>query len=130
MASYPTLLDMGINNPHEIDRYHLHNSDHIDTLRIVYKRKKGSLLPGSKRFRFPQTVKNVVVDSGSRRTEQVYEISPFLKKALDELDLLINDSRSRADQMHLVMDEVERLERDVASRIDYIKKLISEMPDR
>ena len=35
---------MGITNPEDIARYSLQGIDHIDILRIVYKRKKGSLL--------------------------------------------------------------------------------------
>ena len=50
-ATYPTLTEMGINNPGEIERFSLNTIDNIDIIRIVYKRKKGSLLPASKRLR-------------------------------------------------------------------------------
>ena len=49
MPEYKTLGEMKIRNPREIARYSVqtleHPDDHTDVLRIVYKRKKGSLLP-------------------------------------------------------------------------------------
>ena len=55
MSDYPTLNEMGIPNPQDIDRYSLQTVNNTDILRIVFKTRKGSLLPASKRFRFPRT---------------------------------------------------------------------------
>ena len=80
MPTYPTLTEMGINNPGEIERFSLNTINNIDIIRIVYTRKKGSLLPASKRFRFGRATKTVIADSGSRKTEVVHEISRSCKK--------------------------------------------------
>ena len=44
-ANYPSLREMCIKNPEDITRYSLQNVNEVDILRVVYKRKKGSLLP-------------------------------------------------------------------------------------
>ena len=36
--TYPTLTEMGINNPGEIQRFSLNTINNTDILRIVYKR--------------------------------------------------------------------------------------------
>ncbi len=82
MAEFPNLSEMGINNPGEIEHYSLSTTNNVDHLRIIYKRKKGSLLPTSKRFEFGRASRTVMTDSGTQATESVHDISPFLHKAL------------------------------------------------
>ncbi len=124
---YPALTEMGIINPEDIARYSLQTIDHIDVLRIVYKRKKGSLLPTSKKFRFGRSKKMVVTDSGSNSTQVIYEVSPFVIKATDELRLLVNTKKSRKDQKEIILDEMTRLEEETTSRISYLKSLIEKL---
>lgn len=126
-ATYPTLTEMGINNPGEIERFSLNTIGNIDIIRIVYKRKKGSLLPVSKRFRFGRAAKTVIADSGTRKTEVVYEISPFVQKAVRELDQIIDAKGSTVAHAKLVKEEVRRLHEEVASRLAYIESLVDEM---
>jgi len=127
MSRFPTLTEMGINNPGEIERYSLNTTNNIDVLRIVYKRQKGSLLPTSKRFEFGRASKTVVADSGTQKTEIVHEISPFLRKAMKELDGIIGAKKSSIKQAKLVKQELQRLHQDMASRLTYIESLIDEM---
>jgi hypothetical protein len=127
MSKFPTLTEMGINNPGEIERYSLNTTNNIDVLRIVYKRKKGSLLPTSKRFEFGRASKTILADSGSRKTEIVHVISPFLQKAMKELDGIIGAKKSSIKQAKLVKQELQRLHQDMASRLTYIESLIDEM---
>ncbi len=124
MSDMNTLTEMGINNPQEIDRYHVHTSNNIDILRIVYKRKKGSLLPTSRRYRFPQVQKSVLINSGTRQTNVIYESADTLRRALDELDITVNKSGNTLSQKEILNDEIRRLEDDFASRISYIRTLI------
>jgi ABC-type transport system involved in cytochrome bd biosynthesis fused ATPase/permease subunit len=127
MSKFPTLTEMGINNPGEIERYSLNTTNNIDVLRIVYKRKKGSLLPTSKRFEFGRASKTILADSGSRKTEIVHVISPFLQKAMNELEGIIGAKKSSIKQAKLVKQELQRLHQDMASRLTYIESLIDEM---
>ncbi len=127
MSTFPTLTEMGINNPGEIERYSLNTTNNIDVLRIVYKRQKGSFLPTSKRFEFGRAIKTVVTDSGTQRTETTHVISPFLQNAMKELDGIISAKRSTIEQATLVKQELQRLHQDMASRLVYIESLIDEL---
>jgi len=127
MSTFPTLTEMGINNPGEIERYSLNTINNIDVLRIVYKRQKGSFLPTSKRFEFGRASKTVVADSGTQKTEILHVISPFLQKAMKELDGIISAKKSNIEQAKLVKQELQRLHQDMASRLVYIESLIDEL---
>lgn len=127
MSQYPTLTEMGINNPTEIDRYSLNTVNHIDILRVIYKRKKGSLLPASKRFEFGRSTKTVMADSGTQKSEIIHEISPFVQKAIKELDSIINAKKSTVGHAKLVKEELQRLHQEMTSRLAYIESLIDDM---
>ena len=127
MANYPTLSEMGINNPGEIEHYSLSTTNNIDHLRVIYKRKKGSLLPTSKRFEFGRASRTVMTDSGTQATEIVHDISPFLHKALQELDQLIDAKKSNVEQVKLVKQEIQRLHQEIDSRMAYIESLIDQV---
>ena len=128
MHEYKTLREMKIKRPTQIDRYSVqtieHPDEHLDVLRIVYKRKKGSLLPESQRFRFPRIKKTSLEDSGTRKMDMRWEVSPFLQKAVSELDQLLTTDLSKKDNIKLILEEMRRLEEDAAHRIDYIRSLV------
>ncbi len=128
MDKYKTLDEMRIKNPLEIARYSVqtieHDDVHTDVLRIVYKRKKGSLLPQSTRFRFPRIKKTSLEDSGRRKIDIRWEVSPFMQKAISELDQVLSDELSRKENIKIITDEMRRLEEDVKHRIDYIRSLV------
>jgi len=118
------LTEMGVDNPDHIARYTIYTVHETDMLRIIYSRKKGSLLPVSKTFKFPRVKKSVLVDSGTRETQVVFERNPALGNAVAEIDALLSD-REDKDQLNQVLaDEVLQLEAEMTSRIDYIKSLI------
>jgi hypothetical protein len=130
MPEYKTLKEMKINMPAQIDRYSVqtieHPDEHTDVLRVVYKRKKGSLLPESKRFRFPRIKKTAMEDSGRRKIDIRWEVSPFLQRAVSELDHILETEISEKRRREIILDELRLLEEDAAHRIDYIRSLIEE----
>jgi hypothetical protein len=123
MNNYPRLKEMGIQNPQEIEKHAVYTTDDFDVLRIVYARKKGSLLPVSKKYKFDRIKKSVLVDSGTRQTEIIYESDPAFREALSELQHIEDDRSEAADLSELIAEEVRLLEEDVALRIEYIKAL-------
>ncbi len=131
MPEYKTLGEMKIRNPLQIERYSVqtieHPDEHVDVLRIVYKRKKGSFLPESKRFRFPRIKKTAMEDSGRRKIDIRWEVSPFLQKAISELDQILTTELSKKENIKVILDEMRRLEEDAAHRIDYIRSLVEEI---
>jgi hypothetical protein len=128
MLEYKTLKEMKIKRPTQIDRYSVqtieHPDVHTDVLRVVYKRKKGSLLPESQRFRFPRIKKTEMQDSGTRKMDIRWEVSPFLQKAVSELDQILTTKLTKEENIKLILDEMRRLEEDAAHRIDYIRSLV------
>lgn len=118
---------MGVNNPGEIERYSLNTVNNIDIIRIIYKRKKGSFLPASKRFEFGRSSKTIVANSGTMETEIVHEISPFVRKAIAELDNILDTKKSTVEHAKLVKEELHRLHQEMSSRLAYIDSLIDDM---
>ena len=125
--NYPSLHEMGIKNPEDITRYSLQCVNDVDILRVVYKRTKGSFLPGSKKFRFARSKRMVVADGGSNTTEILSEISPFLNKVIDELHQVVSQKHTNSEQKAIILDEIHRLEEENNSRITYIKSLIEKL---
>ena len=124
---YPALAEMGITNPEEISRYSLQYINNIDVLRIVYKRKKGSLLPTSKKFRFGRSPKMIVSDSGTNKTKTIYEISPFVAKMTDELHKIVDLKQTQKEQKEIILEEIHRLEEETNTRITYLKALVDKL---
>jgi len=127
MSKFPTLSEMGINNPGEIERYSLSSTDKHDVLRVFYKRKKGSFLPTTKRFEFGRATKAVISDGGTKKTEILHPISPFLHKAMEEMDGIIDAKKSSIEHAKLIKQELQSLHQDMVSRLVYIESLIDEM---
>jgi len=124
MSKYPALTAMGVLNPEQIARHTTYTTEDSDTLRIIYDRKKGSILPVSKKFKFSRIKKSTMVDSGTRQTEIIFESAPEFRNALDELGELMSARDSHDEVRKLIADEVSALEEDVAARISYIHSLI------
>ncbi len=119
-ASYPTLAEMGIVRFHEISHYSLRQDGvEKDVLRIIYKRAKGSFLPYSRKYKFGRSLKTVVADGGTSRMEHSYEISPFLLKAVAELDKLVEINKHDASK-----SANTELAADVMTELDELEKLV------
>jgi len=127
MSNYPRLTEMGVHNPQQIEKFLVYTTDDFDILRIIYERKKGSLLPVSKNYKFPRIKKSIMVDSGTRKTEVVYESDPAFREALHELEKVKAVRDQGADLAATIAEEVRLLEEDVALRIDYIKSLVNKV---
>lgn len=123
----PTLEEMGITRSHEIAGYSLRSkAADQDVLKIRYKRAKGSLLPQSRTYKFGRALKCIVADGGTSRMAHTYEISPFLLKAIAELDTLVHDnkkvdnkvkSRLGEEKVGELLKEIHELETMVSSRV-------------
>ena len=127
MSAYPALEAMGIRNPKQISRYAIYDADGSDILRITYERKKGSILPVTKKFKFPQLQKSTLVDSGTRQTEVLLESSAEFRNAVAELDGLMDLRDSKEDIKRIIAEEIRTLEEEVAAHTDYIKSLVDRL---
>jgi hypothetical protein len=127
MNDYPRLTEMGIQHPLEIEKFGVYTVGNTDILQIIYDRKKGSLLPVSRRYKFPQVKKSVLVDSGTRKTEVLYESVPAFREALHELEQLKAARARGQDLAAQIRDEIRHLEEDIALRMQYINSLIDKL---
>ena len=118
------LTEMGVANPEHIARYTIYTVHETDMLRIIYNRKKGSLLPVSKTFKFARVKKSVLVDCGTRQTQVVFERNPALSNAVTEIDALLSERKDKDQLNQVLADEILQLEAEMTSRIDYIKLLV------
>ncbi len=100
---------------------------HTDILRIIYDRKKGSLLPVSRRYKFPQVKRSVIVDSGTRQTETLFESTPAFREALHELEQLKLAREKGGDLAEMIRLEFQHLEEDIALRSQYIKSMLDKL---
>lgn len=127
MSDYPKLTEMGIQHPEEIEKFAIYTVGRKDILHITYDRKKGSLLPVSRRYKFPQIKKSVLVDSGTRQTETLFESSPAFREALHELEVLKAARDKGLDLVAMIREEINHLEEDIALRTQYIQTLLDKL---
>ncbi|MCP4188520.1 MAG: DUF3461 family protein [Gammaproteobacteria bacterium] len=127
MSDYPRLTEMGILNPQEIEKFAVYTVGRTDILRIIYDRKKGSLLPVSKHFKFAQAKQSVLVDSGTRQTEVVYESSGAFREALHELEKSKASRKKAVDDADAIKEEIKLLQEDIAWRTEYINTLLDKL---
>ena len=127
MNDYPRLTEMGIKHPEEIEKFAVYTVGQTDVLRIIYDRKKGSLLPVSRRYKFPQVKESVMVDSGTRRTEILFKSTPAFREALHELELLKLARDKGIDLAAMIRDELKHLEEDISLRTQYIQSLVDKL---
>ena len=126
MTDYPALTEMGVTRFQEISQYALYKEGNTtDVLKIYYKRAKGSFLPHSRKYRFGRSIKMMLTESNRGVREEMHEISPFLQRALSELDVLSTNKQSVRDEKANLLSDIDNLERvfidtigDMRSRID------------
>ena len=127
MSNYPKLTEMGIRHPEQIEKFAVYTVGNTDVLQITYNRKKGSLLPVIRRYKFPQVKESVMVDSGTRKTETLYKSKSAFREALYELEQLKLERDQGKDLKKLLQEEIRLLQEDVALRTDYIKTLLRQL---
>ncbi|MEE9445743.1 MAG: DUF3461 family protein [Cocleimonas sp.] len=125
MNDFPTLEEMDISRFNEIMHYSLRaDGKSRDILKIFYKRKKGSVLPERKTFKFGRAAKMVKDDSSPTGGVEVYEISPFLQKAITELDSLVNKRNADVRTSKVIISRLEQLEKDVKAATNELKEMV------
>jgi hypothetical protein len=124
---FTQLKQMGINNPNEISGYALFQVEHEDILKIRYKRRKGSILPHSRKYKFGRTVKTIVTDSGKPSYQKLYEISPDLQQAVFELDQIIASKQDISNRRKTIIDEIDLLQQEFSSKLAELRSMVEEL---
>ncbi len=124
MKDYPHLAEMGVVHPKQIEKFSVNSISDHDILRIVYSRRKGSLLPVSRTYKFPRVQKTVTVDGETRQKATVMETDPALRSAVEELTDLLAEAGHKQDVAKSVLEELRLLEEDISLRAEYIRELV------
>ncbi|MDC9720167.1 MAG: DUF3461 family protein [Gammaproteobacteria bacterium] len=127
MSQHPTLTEMGITSFDAISKYTLRQEGDFDILKIYYKREKGSFLPRSKKFRFGRATRTVMVDSGRQQWQEVSEISPFLLRALTELNKLAHEEKKILNSKEAIAQDLAHLERIMAEKLAEIRSQLEKL---
>jgi hypothetical protein len=122
MSDYPQLTEMGVLHPQQIDRYMVNSISNFDVLRIIYKRRKGSLLPTSKTFEFPRVQRTVPGSQGE--SQAVMETDPELRAAVTELKRLLETREDKRSLAESIDEELRQLEDEIAMRCESIRALV------
>ena len=126
MADYPKLNEMGVLHPEEIDRYVVNSISNYDVLRIIYERRKGSLLPVTRSYKFPRVQKSRTKGGVTEQSESVMETNPDLRSAIDELRGLVEAKGHKQDSTTSIIEELESLQDEVAIRSQRIRELLQD----
>ncbi len=124
MSDYPQLTEMGIQHPEQIQTYMVNSIARVDVLRVVYKRKEGSLLPASRSYEFPRVQRTITNAKGE--DEVVLETAPALRAAVSELKELLQARKEKPVVAATLLEEIKSLEREIAWRIEHIKKTLED----
>lgn len=128
MSDFPALSEMGVKGFSEIKRYSvMQDQKDRDVLRISYKRKKGSMLPKRKTFRFGRSSKMVNDSTAPSGHIEIYEISPFLQKVMLELDSIIGTSISDKDKIETLISQVNQLEKEAMFITSEMKSILKDL---
>ena len=120
-TAYPTLSEMGVTSFDDITKYTLRQEGGFDILKVYYKREKGSFRPRSKKFRFGRATRTVMVDSGRQQWQEVSEISPFLLRAITELNKLAAEDVKTGSSKETIEQDLLHLERIMSEKLTEIR---------
>ena len=118
---YPTLTQMGVESPKQIDKFYITSINQIDVLRVVYDRPEESFLPSTRTYKFPR-VQDTSKSDGAMRSH------PRLRAALAELKTVLDAKTTKESITAEILGEIELLEEDIAIRSECLKVLVSKIP--
>ena len=127
VEQFPTLSEMGIEEPREIERYTSRIEGDVDVLKIYFHRHQGEWMAKSKKFKFKRMHKNMRVNEGRVPYIATTESSPYFLRAVAELDTLVSADRTAKDKKERLLDEIEHLEKVVARKLEDMRRQIEEM---
>ncbi|MGB0466244.1 MAG: DUF3461 family protein [Pontibacterium sp.] len=127
IQKFETLMDMGFDNVHDIEKYTSRIEGDVDILKIYLHRHQGEWFAKSKKFKFKRAHKNIAVTEGLVPYRASTEPSTYYLRAVAELDLLVKEDKSTQNKKEVLLEEVEHLEKVVARKLEDIRRQIDEM---
>lgn len=124
---FPTLVEMGVEEPRDIERYTSRIEGDVDVLKIYFHRHQGEWMAKSKKFKFKRMHKNMRVNEGKVPYIQTTESSPYFLRAVTELDQLVAKEQDAKNKKERLLEEVEHLEKVVSRKIEDLRRQIDEL---
>ena len=122
------LAEMGVKNADQIIGYSLVMSDpETDVIRINYKRPRNSFLPRRRIYEFKRVGKPKKGRTPGNEDPIRYEISPLLRRAVDELDVLLGGRTSKKAGKENIQKEIKELRAEIDTRLAHIDSLLDEL---
>lgn len=125
---YPTLSEMGVESPKQIEKYYVTSINLVDVLRVVYERPKDSFLPSSRTYKFPRVQGAAAAAGKEKKKAVVMKAHPKLRAATAELELILEAKSNKESITAQILGEIELLEEDIAIRTECLKVLVSKIP--
>lgn len=124
MSDNPCLEEMGIDKDaiRDIYKFSLRQEGNEDILKIYFRRKPGSLLASSRKFRFGRADHTVRVKDDPMGYQEYSEISPFVRKAVDELNRLVKEEKSRELNKQRLLEDIDHLEKVMHNKLTELRK--------
>jgi hypothetical protein len=84
-------------------------------------------LPQRKTFKFGRSAKMLSDKNAKSGSVEVFEISPFLRSAMVELDSLVEKKHDDSDLLALLLKRVDQLEKEVSSTSSELRTIIKSL---
>ncbi|MGB1238359.1 MAG: DUF3461 family protein [Pseudomonadales bacterium] len=124
---FPALVEMGFDDPSDIERYSTRIEGDVDILKIYQHRHQGEWMTKSKKFKFKRLHKKIRVNEGLVPYRDTTESSPFYLKAINELDLLVATEKTAKAKKEEILEEMEHLQKVVSRKIDDLRRQVEEL---
>lgn len=125
---YPVLAEMGIDKPLFIADYYVTSLQQVDSLRIVFERRKDAFFTSSRTYRFPR-----VAPPGAQTVPvgdaPALVTHPKLRAVQRELDEIVESKSTRRNLAERILHEIELLEEDIAMRAECLRILAGKVPE-
>jgi len=119
------LAEMGVHNADQIIGYSLVATDpETDVIRINYKRPRNSFLPRRRIYEFKRAGKPKKGRTPGNEDPIRYEISPLLRRAVDELDALLTGQSGKKADKGAIQAEIKDLRAEIDGRLAHIDSLL------
>ncbi len=124
---FENIKNLGINDPHQIDRYSVRQEAEADILKIYLKKNKGEFFAKSLKFKFPRQIRTVRDRTYPSNYRDMNEISPNLSYLIIELDKLVTREHQELDQKKKIIDELKHLEKVMVNKIRQLEADIEKL---
>jgi len=127
VEKFPALVEMGFEDPGEIERYTTRIEGDVDILKIYHRRHQGEWMTKSKKYKFKRLHKKLRVNEGLTTYRDTTESSPFFLKAITELDKLVAGEQTTKAKKEDILEEMEHLNKVVSRKIEDLRRQIEEL---